>query len=59
MQAFGTDRQAAKPRRIIDVGKRAPSGASAAHVLEAPKVLVAPCREANAERHGASMDINR
>ena len=58
MLAFGTDRQAAKLRRIIAGGKRSAVGTSAAPVSEAPNFFAAPCREANAERHGASMVIN-
>ena len=38
MQAFGTDRQAAKPRRITAVGKRSAVGTSAAHGREASKI---------------------
>jgi len=40
-------------------GQANPVGVSTAPVSEAPKVFAAPCREANAERHGAAMVINR
>ena len=39
-------------------GQANPVGVSAAPVSEAPNFFAAPCREANAERHGASMVIN-
>jgi len=57
--AFGTDNQAAKAAEDYRRGQANPAGVSAAHVSDAPKVSAAPCREANAERHGASMVISR
>jgi len=57
--AFGTDNQAAKAAEDYRRGQANPVGVSAAPVSEVPKVFAAPCREANAERHGASMVINR
>ena len=59
MQAFGTDNQAAEAAEDYRRGQASPIGASAAPVSSGPKQFLAPCREANAERHGALMVIKR
>ena len=58
MQAFDTNRKAAKPRRITGGGKRSAVGTSAAPVSSNINVRCAlPWSEA--ERQGASMAISR
>ena len=54
MQAFGIDRQAAKPRRIIGVGERAPSG-RAKPTFRATLKFFAPYR--GAKRNGKALQL--